>query len=117
MRILITVITINLLMLFAAHQAQAEVNYNFKNADHVADKECIALMSIMRDSIIEMGGAEDHPLYLQMTDYQNQLILKYAYSKQLNTHVDVWKTLLQQRFNEGKWMPTETELITCINRI
>ena len=104
-------------LIFATHTAQAEINYNFKDVEHKADKECIAIMSIMRDSLVQMGADGTHPLYVEITDWQNQLILKYAYSKQLNTHVETWKMLLTQRLYEGKWTPTETELIDCIDRI
>ncbi len=104
-------------LIFATHTAQAEINYNVNDVEHKADKECIAIMSIWRDTFVVMGKDLTHPLYVEITDYQNQLILKYAYSKQLNTHVETWKTLLTQRFDEGKWTPTKTELIDCIDRI
>ncbi len=94
--------------------AHAEVNYDFKNAEHKADKECIAVFSVARDALfndVKVFGdtvwvkiieptAEVVKARNTITDLQNNLILKYAYSKKLNTHVDVYKMLVNQRINE-----------------
>ena len=94
--------------------AQAEVNYDFKNAEHKADKECIAVFSVARDALFNDVKVFGDTVWLKtieptaevvkarntITDLQNGLILKYAYSKQLNTHVDTYKFLVNQRINE-----------------
>jgi len=94
--------------------AQAEVKYDFKNAEHKADKECIAVFSVARDALFNDVKVFGDTVWLKtieptaevvkarntITDLQNGLILKYAYSKQLNTHVDASKFLVNQRINE-----------------
>ena len=78
--------------------ANAEINYNFKNNDHKEDKNCIALFSLIRDGLADMG---DNDGLRKITDLQNRLILKYAYSKQLNTHAEIYKTIWLQKVDQG----------------
>ena len=103
------VLTIILGLLITA-TAKAETNYNHKNALHKSDKECIASLSIARD----MTHGVNQETYLMTTDAQNQFILKYAYSKQLNTHVDVFKMLIKQSWTQDQLVDHVTK---CLGRI
>ena len=87
--------------------AQAEIEYNYKDSAHKMDKKCIAMFSVARDVMTgkELG---------QVTDYQNRMILKYAYSKQLNTHVGVAKDLLIMDIQAG--VDVSRLMLNCINR-
>ena len=91
-----------LALILAAGTAQAEVAYNYKKSSHVADKECIAVYSVARDALFKIvePTAEVVKVRNTITELQNNLILKYAYSKQLNKHVDIYKFLVNQRINE-----------------
>ena len=95
--------------------ANAEINYDYKNPDHTKDKNCIAVYSVARDLLFnDVNVMEDGSVWLRVIkntpevvelrneigDLQNNLILKYAYSKQLNTHYDTYKFLINQRINE-----------------
>tara|TARA_B100000575_G_C23107430_1_gene639313 strand:- start:757 stop:1119 length:363 start_codon:yes stop_codon:yes gene_type:complete len=89
--------------------AQAEINYDYKNPDHKADKECIAALSMARDSLFNEVEVSNGMVWLKtveptadvikarntLTDIQNQYYLKYASSKQLRDHVDVYKIYLK----------------------
>ena len=54
---------------------------------------CIAAYGVGRD----LTHGVDNNTYSALTDLQNSLILKYAYSKQLNKHVETRKMLLKMR--------------------
>ncbi len=92
-----------------AGMAQAETNYNYKDGSHKADKECIAIMSLVKDALHQVGDTET---FKEVVILQDKLILKYAYSKQLNTHVEVYKMLLKQKISEG--YDVSSELIGCM---
>jgi len=94
--------------------AHAEIPYDHTNPDHVADKECLAMFSILRDGVEFVG---DTAGLKEVTQWQNEMLVKYAYSKQLNTHVKVYKMLLTQQYNEGTWTPSMYETLDCIARI
>ena len=93
----------------ASKMANAEIQYNHKDPNHVADKKCIAALSIIRDYMNTGVEVEGNIVWLRtdvptddveearnkLTDIQNQYILKYAYSKQLNTHVDAYKMYME----------------------
>ena len=105
MKNLITALTLAL----AAGTAQAEVAYDYKNPQHKADKECIAALSMARDALFNEVEVSNGMVWLKtveptadlvkarntLTDIQNQYILKYAYSKQLNKHIDVAKVYMR----------------------
>ncbi len=69
-----------------------EVAYDANNPAHSEDMICIAALSIGRDQTENTNPVK----YQQITDTQNTLILKYAYSSQLNQHVEVRKMFLLQ---------------------
>ena len=71
--------------------AQAEIKYNFKDSAHKADMVCIATYGVGRD-VLENKDIE---AFKELTNVQNNLILKYAYSKQLNQHVEARKILIK----------------------
>ena len=75
-----------------AGELLTEVTYDTNNAAHREDMICIAALSIGRDQTENTNPAQ----YQQITDTQNTLILKYAYSSQLNQHVEVRKMFLLQ---------------------
>ena len=79
-----------------ALSATAEETYNFKNFDHKVEMVCIAALSLGRD----MTHGADNETYADFTNLQNKFILKYAYSKQLNRHVDARKILLKGYDND-----------------
>jgi len=87
------------------------LEYDHKNIVHKGDKECIAILSIMRDATFENGMTEDYQL---LTDLQNKLILKYDYSSKLNAHVDAFKMYAITMVNQGTDL-TEMSL-ACIQR-
>jgi len=88
-----------------ATSAQAEIKYDYKNDAHTADMKCIAALSMARDALFNEVEVSNGMVWLKtveptanvvkarniLTDIQNQNILKYEYSKQLNKHVDVRK--------------------------
>jgi len=94
-----------LALTLAAGTAQAEIKYNHNNDDHTADMKCIAALSMARDALFNEVDVSNGMVWLKtveptadvvkarntLTDLQNQYILKYEYSKQLNKHVDVRK--------------------------
>ena len=82
--------------LLVSASADAEVNYNYKDASHKEDMICIAAYGVGRD----MTHGFDNKRMKELTQLQNTLILKYAYSKQLNTHYTVRKTLLKSYGND-----------------
>ena len=85
--------------------AQAEIKYNYKNEAHIADMKCIAALSMARDALFSEVEVSNGMVWLKtveptadvvkarntLGDIQDQYILKYAYSKQLNKHVEVRK--------------------------
>ena len=99
----------------ASNMANAEIQYNHKDPNHVADKKCIAALSIIRDYMNTGVEVDGNTVWLRtvvptddlvearnkLTDIQNQYILKYAYSKQLNTHVDAYKMYIEATDMEG----------------
>ena len=87
--------TIFIALVFYSNTAKAEVKYNDKEEVHTNDKNCIATYGVARDLLWD----KDKDAYLQITDLQNDLFVKYAFSKQLNTHVDVKKTLIKQSWS------------------
>ena len=104
--------------------ALAEVNYNFKNPEHKADKECIAVLSIARDALFNEVDVKDGMVWIRtieptaevvkarntITDMQNKLLLKYAPGGMLMTHVDVYKMYVKQ---QGTF---EQEFNKCIGK-
>ena len=94
-RVLITLALTSAMLFSVSNIAKAEVKYNYKDEVHTNDKNCIATYGVARDLLWD----KDKDAYLQITDLQNDLFLKYAYSKQLNTHVDVKKTLIKQSWS------------------
>jgi hypothetical protein len=74
------------------------LEYDYKNGAHKGDKECIAILSIMRDGTFQNGLTEEYKL---LTELQNKLILKYDYSPQLNNHVDAFKMYAKQMIANG----------------
>ena len=92
-------------LVLAATTAQAEIKYDYNNDTHKADMECIAALSMARDALFNEVEVSNGMVWLKtveptanvvkarniLTDIQNQYILKYEYSKQLNKHVDVRK--------------------------
>lgn len=91
--------------------ANAEIKYDFKNKDHAEDKNCIALFSLIRDGLSQFG---DNAGLQKITDFQNKLILKYSYSKQLNTHAEVYKTIWLDKADKGYNL--DNDLINCIGK-
>tara|TARA_B110000503_G_C6754872_1_gene253076 strand:+ start:89 stop:463 length:375 start_codon:yes stop_codon:yes gene_type:complete len=89
--------------------AQAEIKYDYNNDTHKADMECIAALSMARDALFNEVEVANGMVWLKtveptadvikarntLADIQNQYILTYAYSKQLNTHVDVRKVYMR----------------------
>ena len=86
----ITIIT-SALMLLTTTSASAETKYNYKNEAHKVDMVCIAALSLG----IDKTEGFDNTKFRKYTDIQNQYILKYSYSKQLNKHVKARKFLLE----------------------
>jgi len=78
--------------------ANAEIKYDYKNLGHKGDKECIAMLSIMRTATFDNKMMDQYHL---LTELQNKLLLKYEYSKQLNSHVAVFKSYAEQMVKEG----------------
>ena len=91
--------------------ANAEIKYDYKNSAHQVDKKCIAILSIMRDGMYNENKMDD---YLLTTELQNKLILNYQYSKQLNTHVEVFKSLAIQKIKAGE--DFSEMAVACVSR-
>jgi hypothetical protein len=89
-------LSIAAILLIASTNTFAEVNYNYKDESHKEDMICIGAYSVGKD----MTYGFDNAKYREFTNLQNNLILKYAYSKQLNTHYTVRKTLLKSYGND-----------------
>ena len=98
-------LTATALAAMIATTAQAEIKYDYENPEHTADMKCIAALSMARDALFNEVEVSNGMVWLKtveptadvvkarnaLTDIQNQYILKYAYSKQLNKHVEVRK--------------------------
>ena len=94
-----------LALILAAGTAQAEIKYDRTIESHTADMKCIAALSMARDALFNEVDVSNGMVWLKtveptadvvkarntLTDLQNQYILKYEYSKQLNKHVEVRK--------------------------
>lgn len=107
----------------------AEVKYNYQNDTHVADKNCIAVLSTLRDSLYDEVNIVDKKVWLRkvepssdvvkarvaLTEMQNALYLKYESSKQLNTHVKVQKILVKQRLRERGIEYLDSLITECVN--
>ena len=100
-----------LMFLLLSNMAYAEIQYDFKNNDHKEDKNCIALFSLIRDGLADTGDKDN---LIKFTNLQNKLILKYAYSKQLNTHADVYKSIWINKAHDGHNL--DLELTKCIGK-
>jgi hypothetical protein len=73
--------------------------YDMNNPAHREDMICIAALGVRRDILFgkyNMDGKKNEVELRKLTDKQNTLILKYAYSSQLNQHVEVRKMFLLQ---------------------
>ena len=111
-----------------ATTAQAEIAYDYKNAQHKADNTCVGVLSLVRDALFNEVQVKDGMAFVRIveptadlvafrnkiTDIQNSYILKYQYSKQFNTHYNVAKLLIQQRTNEQGAGYLATEIKKCI---
>lgn len=91
-------------MLFTASAANAkEITYNMHNIAHRNDMICIAALGARRDILFgkyNMDAKKNEVELRKLTNKQNTLILKYAYSSQLNNHVAARKILLQTEGNQ-----------------
>ena len=93
-----------------ATTAHAEIPYDYTNKDHVADNQCVAVISIIRDELYNDVQISNGMVFLktvantddvkalrsQMADLSNHYMLKYEYSKQFNDHYKVKKMLIKQ---------------------
>ena len=100
-----------LIFLLLTNISYAEIQYDFKNADHKEDKNCIALFSLIRDGLADTGDKDN---LIKFTNLQDKLILKYAYSKQLNNHADVYKSIWVNKAKNGQDL--DLEMIKCISK-
>ena len=111
--------------------AKAEVQYNYKNPEHKADKNCIAVYSVVKDLLYnDVKIMSDGSVWLKVIkntdevvairneigDLQDSLILKYAYSKQLNTHYNTYSLLIKQRINEQGPEYLASSILQCKKR-
>ena len=119
-----------LLVLFLALMASfshAEVLYDAVKPGHVADKNCIAAISILRDILYDEVEIEGSKVWIKRvmptadvvkarksaTQRQNQFDLKYAYSRELNAQVKAQKQAYQKNLVSGGTSYVET-LIECM---
>ena len=114
-KIVTTALVSTALLIGASKMANAEIQYDHKNIEHIEDKKCIAVLSHIRDYMNTGVEVDGNTVWLRtvvptedlvearnkLTDIQNQYILKYAYSKQLNTHVDAYKMYIEATDMEG----------------
>ncbi len=105
----------------------AEINYDYKNSVHVADKNCVGVLSLVRDALfgdvnintsplkqLINPGATDKEFVREMTNLQNSYIFKYKYSRQFNDHYKAYKMVVKNRIAaQGEEYLTE-ELIKCV---
>ena len=119
---------VTLALILAAGTAQAEIAYDYKNAQHKADNTCVGVLSLVRDALFNEVQVKDDMAFVKIveptaelvefrnkiTDIQNNYILKYEYSKQFNTHYQVAKMLIQQRTNEQGAEYLAKEIKNCI---
>ena len=99
-------------LLITMSTAKAEMKYDYKNPEHIQDKKCLAMFSWAGDLFFNSGDMES---YRQTVDYNNNLILKYAYSKQLNTHVDAYKSVINSKI-KGGYTGYQADMLNCIAR-
>ena len=112
---IITTIILTTLMLSAiSNIAKAEVNYNHQNLEHKADVVCIASLSIGRDIFSPAGVKPDQKIYLALTDLQNNLYLKYAYSSKLGKHIDTRKMLIKNTWTTDQ---LSDHIVGCRGRV
>lgn len=90
-RVIITLALTSAMLFSVSNIAKAEIKFNKDNKEHYADTICLATFSVTRDLLFN----KDMEAYKIATDYQNALILKYAYSKEMNGRVDVLKQHIQ----------------------
>lgn len=83
-------------MLMNVNVANAEIRYDYQNPSHTDDMICIAALSIGRDAMFGFNNDK----FQEFTQIQNSYILRYAYSRQLNRHVDARKILLKGYGNQ-----------------
>ena len=112
---IITTIILTTIMLTAiSNIAKAEENYNYKNPEHTADKNCIASLSIGRDIFSPVGVSPDHEVFLALTDLQNKIYLKYNSSSQLGNHTDARKILIKNSWTVEQ---LSDKVVDCKGRI
>ncbi len=113
-RVLITLALTSALLFSVSNIAKAEVNYNHQNLEHKADVVCIASLSIGRDIFSPAGVKPDQEIYLALTDLQNNLYLKYAYSSKLGKHIDTRKMLIKNTWTTDQ---LSDHIVGCRGRV
>ena len=76
-----------------------EIVYDMNNPTHREDMICIAALGVGRDAAFgqyNQFAQQNKSQIDSLTDIQNELILKYAYSSKLNQHVEARKIYLVQ---------------------
>lgn len=106
--------TIFIALVVYSNTAKAEVNYNHQNLEHKADVVCIASLSIGRDIFSPAGVKPDQEIYLALTDLQNNLYLKYAYSSKLGKHIDTRKMLIKNTWTTDQ---LSDHIVGCRGRV
>ena len=110
--------------------AYAEINYDYKNSEHKADNTCVGVYSYARDLLFNEVEVQGDMVWLKtveptaevvaarnaITDMQNNLILKYAYSKQFNNHAEAAKILFKNRVASKGVSFLENSIKECKNR-
>ena len=110
---------------------QSEITYNHNNPDHKLDNYCVGVVSFARDLIFNDVEIIDGKVWMytvepsadvikvrsELTNLSNKLILKYAYSKQFNTHYRTQAALVKQRALKQGGQYLKTELEKCKQRI
>ena len=103
----------------------SEITYNYNNPEHKLDNYCVGVVSFARDLVFNDVEIIDGKVWMYtveptadirkvrsaLTDLSNKLILKYAYSKQFNTHYRTQAALVKQRAFEqgGEYLKKELE--------
>ena len=111
-----------------ALSVRAEVPYDDANANHLADKNCIAAISILRDVLYDDVEIINNKVWIKrieptadivkarksLVEKQNQLILKYAYSRELNAQVKDQKQKYQTSLFSGSTSDVESLIQKCL---
>lgn len=93
------IILLALILITTPNLAFSDVDYDYKNPLHSADKDCVGVLSVVRDALFGDINIDTNKLKAsvspdtsladfmsEMSSLQDKFILKYSRSRQFNNH-------------------------------